>query len=200
MPYALVLFFHLGGAVVTFMGVGTLFFSTVALRRARRTEEVLSLAWIFEMGTMLGFAGILVVAASGLYLAWTVWGLGRSWVLVAIAASVLMSPVWPVIVVPRIERVIHEARSSPAGPVSPALAAHLNDPVAKLGALAVIGVLVGLVFLMTLKPPLTGSIAAMLVSIAVCLLLGLPSIGKAVGGAVTAMVELERKNNPLYRS
>lgn len=200
MPYALVLFFHLVGAVATFVGVGALFFSALALRRARRTEEVLSLAWIYEMSTMLGLAGILAVAASGLYMAWTVWGLRRGWVLVAIAAFVLMAPVGPVIVGPRIERVIHEARSSPAGPVSLPLAAHLKDPMAKLGVLAIIGDLVGIVFVMTLKPPLVGSIAAVLVSVAVCLLLGLPSIGKAVGGAITAMAELERKNNPLYRS
>ena len=198
MTYRIVLFLHVAGAIATFIGVAGWFFAVVAMRRVQRTSEVSSLAWIYEMAGVIGLTGILVVAASGLYMAATVWGLSRDWVLVAIAAFAFMAPVGPLMVSPRIELVIQLARKSGEGPPPAELAARQKDPIPKLGLLAVIGDLVGIVFIMTFKPGLVGSVAAVLVGVAFFELLGLPAIGKSLSAAVDAVARLER-NNPLYR-
>lgn len=198
MTYRIVLFFHLAGAIATFVGVGGWFFAVATMRRVRRVAEVSRLAWIYEMAGAIGLTGILVVAASGVYMAPTVWGLSRDWVLVAIAAFAFMAPVGPLIVSPRIELMIQLARKSGEGPPPPELAARQNDPIPKLGLLAVIGDLLGIVFIMTFKPGLVGSVAAVLVGVAFFALLGLPAIGKSLSAAVDAVARLER-NNPLYR-
>ena len=168
------------------------------LRRVRRTEAVGGLVRMYEMAAALGLTGILLVAAAGLYMAATVWGFDRGWVEVGIFAFALMAPVGPLVVMPRFERINQKALSAGEGPLTSELAALVKDPVPKLGMLAILGDLCGIVFVMTLKPPLAESIAAVIVSISLGLLLGLPWIGKATSGTIEAFMNLER-NNPYYR-
>ena len=165
MNYRIVLFLHLAGAITSFAGVGVWFFAALAVRRVRRAEQVASLASIYEMGGALTLVGVVVVAASGLGMALTVWGLGVAWVQVGIGAFALMAPVGPFIGSPRIARLIEAAQTLDDGPLSPALMARVNDPLPKVGLLVVLGDLAGIVFIMTVKPSLTGSILAVVVSV-----------------------------------
>jgi predicted integral membrane protein DUF2269 len=196
--YRIVLFLHLAGAVATFVGVGVSFLAALTVRRVRRTEEIKSLALIYEMGAALALVGVAVVAASGLGMALTVWGLGVGWVQVAIGAFALMAPVGPLVVGPRIELLIEAARGLEDGPLPPALMARVNDPLPKFGLLVVMGDLAGIVFIMTVKPSLTASILAVVAFVALGAVLALPAVGRVVSGAVDALARLER-SNPLYR-
>lgn len=198
MTYPIVLFLHLAGAVATFVGIGAWFLAALAVRRVRRTEEIRSLASIYEMGGIVALLGIVVVAASGLYMALTVWSLRVGWVQVGIGAFALMAPVGPLIVSPRIELLIRAARRFGDGPLPPALMARVNDPLPKFGLLVVIGDLAGIVFIMTVKPSLTGSIVAVIAFVGLGAALALPAIGRVVSGALDALARLER-SNPLYR-
>lgn len=197
--YRAVLFLHLVGAVATFVGIGAWFFAALALRRVRRVEEVMSLAPIYEMGGVLAVIGIVVVAVAGLDLALTAWSLQVGWIQVAIGAFVVMAPVGSVFVGPRIGRLIEEARRAEHGPLSPALRARAHDPVLKLALLTVMGDLVGIVFIMTVKPSFAGSILAVVGFIGLGAALALPSIGRLVSGGVDALARLEQRSNPLYR-
>ncbi len=196
--YRIVLFVHLAGAVATFVGVGAWFFAAVTARRVRRIEEVRSLASIYEMSGVLAIIGIVVVAASGLDLALTVWSLEVGWIQVAIAAFALMAPVGPLVVGPRIERLIRAARGADDGPLSPPLQAHVHDPLPKVGMLLVIGDLVGIVFIMTTKPSFIGSILAVVAFIGLGAVLSLPAVGRLVSSGVEVLARLEQ-SNPLYR-
>ena len=198
MSYPIVLFLHLAGAIATFAGVGAWFLAALAVRRVRRTEQVASLASIYETGGALALVGVLVVAASGLGMAVTVWGLGVGWVQVGIGAFALMAPVGPFIVGPRIALLIRTAQTLEDGPLLRTLTARVNDPLPKLGLLVVIGDLAGIVFIMTVKPSLTGSILAVLASVALGAALAHPAVGRAFSGAVDALSRLEQ-SNPLYR-
>lgn len=96
----------------------------------RRAQK---LASIYEMGATLALTGILVIAASGLDMAPTVWGLSAGWIQVATGAFVVMAPVGPLIVGPRIELFIREARELGEGQVSAGLSGHTKGPVIKVG-------------------------------------------------------------------
>ncbi len=192
------LFLHVLGAITTFVGVGALFFGIVALRRARRVEEILILAPIYQMGAALGLLGILVVAATGLSLALTTWSLRVGWIQVAIGAFAVLAPVGPLVIAPRLEHIIRGARIAAEGPLPPALLAQQGDPVPKLGLHLIVGDLVGIVFLMTIKPSFGGSIVAILASIGLGLTLALPQIGKATSTLVESFARLE-ESSPLYR-
>jgi hypothetical protein len=196
--YRLVLFLHLAGAVATFTGVGAIFLAALTVRRVQRAEEVRSLASIYEMGAALGLVGIFTVAASGLYMALTVWGLSTGWVQVAIGAFALLAPVGPLIVGPRIELLMRAARGLEDGPLSPGLTARVTDPLPKLGLLMIMGDLSGIVFIMAVKPSLTGSILAIVAFVGLGAALALPPVGRVASGAVDALARLER-SSPLYR-
>lgn len=196
--YQATVFLHVAGAITTFVGVGAWFFGIVALRRARRVEEVRILAPIYEMGGAVALLGIVVVAVTGLDLAVSVWGLGSGWIQVAIGAFALLSPVGPLVIAPRLERIIREARRVSDGPVSASLMARQTDPALKLGVHAIVGDLVGIVFLMTTKPSFSASIVAVITFIGVALLVALPPVGKAASAAVDILARLEA-SNPLYR-
>ncbi len=196
--YLAVLFVHVAAAMTTFVGIGAWFVTIVGLRRAQRGEEATILTPIFQVGGAVGVAGIAILALAGLYLALTTWGLQVGWIQVAIGAFALPAPVGPLIVAPRIERMLREARMSADGPFSPAMLARLHDPVPKLGLHIIFGDLVGIVFLMTTKPSFIGSIIAIVVFIAVSLGLALPPVGKVVWASVERFASLE-ESSPIYR-
>jgi Predicted integral membrane protein (DUF2269) len=196
--YRIVLFLHVAGAAATFAGVGAWFFAAVLIRRSSRVEEVRSLASLYEMGGVLAVIGILVVAASGLDMALTVWSLRVGWIQVALVAFVLLAPIGPFVIGRRIELLIAEARQAGDGPLPPRLRARADDPVPKVGLLVIIGDLAGIVFLMTVKPSFGGSVLAILVFIGLGAVLAVPAVGRAVSVAVDTFARME-ESNPLYR-
>ncbi len=198
MNYSIFLFLHLAGVITTFVGVGAWFFAAVAVRRARRVEELMSLAWIYEMGAAIAIIGSLTVAASGLDMALSVWSLRVGWVQVGIGAFALLTPVGPLVVGPRIARLIRAARESDGGPLSPALIARVKDPLPKVALMVLMGDLAGIVFIMTVKPSFTGSVLAVVGFVALGAALAHPAVGRMSSGAIDALARLE-ESNPLYR-
>lgn len=194
----IVLFLHVAGAIATVAGVAAWFFAAVLLRRVARVEDVRRLAPLYEMGGALALIGILVVAASGLDLALTVWSLRVGWILVAIGAFALLAPVGPFLISPRIELLIAEARRAGDGPLPPMLRARVNDSLPKAGLLVILGDLTGIVFLMTVKPSLGGSVLAVLAFIGLGSVLALPPVGTVVTRGLDIFARLER-SSPLYR-
>lgn len=77
-----------------------------------------------------------------------------------------------------IELLIRVARRLRDGPLSPALMARVNDPLPKFGLLVVMGDLAGIVFIMTVKASLTGSILAVVAFAGLGAALALPAIGR----------------------
>jgi len=197
--YRALLLLHLAGVISIFVGVGGWFFAALTLRGAQRVEDVRSLALIYEMGVVVALVGILVVAASGLYMALAYWSLRVGWIQVAIGAFALMAPVGPLVVAPRIERLILAVRGADESLLSPALRARVQDPVPKVGQLVVMGDLAGIVSIMTIKPSFLGSILVIVAFTGLGALLSLPVVGSVVLGGVEALARLEQSRNPLYR-
>ncbi len=196
--YQIALFVHVAAAMAAFVGVGAWFSVILALRRAGRVAEVVILAPIFRMGGVVGVTGIVILGVVGLYMAFSTGSVGTGWIQVAIGAFAVLSPVGPLLVAPRIERVFREARLAEDDRLSPALAARLHDPVPKLALHAIFGDLVGIVFVMTAKPSFIGSIVAVAVFIVVGLVLALPLVGQATWAFVDGFANLE-ESSPVYR-
>lgn len=180
--YPMVLFLHVVGAICVFAGVGVLVFGTQALRWAKDVEQVRALARPLVAGRKIGFeqisaidvvtlGGILVVAATGLYMGLAVWGWQSAWVKVAIVSFALMAPVGPAVINPRLHAIAMAADQLLDGPVTEPLRALVSDPVLGAALQALAFWLLGLVFLMTNKPPLGESVLAM----SVALVIGLAS-------------------------
>jgi len=112
-------------------------------------------------------ASLGLILVTGLYMTATTWG-PRGWILVALASLVLLA------VVGALGTGIRMARIGPAvgrssGPLSDELKAGLRDPVLVTSIRTRVALVLGIVFLMTVKP----SAVASLVVIAIAAVIGM---------------------------
>ncbi len=184
--YTIALFLHVSGAIGYFAGIGTWLFILVGLRRAQRVEQVRALVNMIGLsGPFTGISALLILV-TGFFMALTAWSLRTGWIAVALISLVLMVPSSAALIEPRRRAIDRLAREEPDGPLSQALERRTHDPVLGTALQTVAALLLGIVFLMTTKPSLTGSLIVM----AVALALGLAS-GVLVSRAARTQVQSE---------
>jgi len=160
---------HIVGAIGYFLGIGLWLFILLSWRRTQCVEQVRSLLHLNDLSAPFAAASAVLLLGTGLSLALTAWSLLTSWILVALI-SLLMVPTSATLIAPRRSAIVKQlAREAPGGELSRALERHLDDPVLATVCTTVAALLLGLVFLMTTKPNLVGSLIVMVVA----LLLGL---------------------------
>lgn len=170
--YTIVLFVHIIGAIGYFLSIGSWLFILVGLRRAQRVEEVRALMHVNDLSGPFGDGSGLVLLIAGLYLALSAWSLLTSWILVALISLILILSTNAALIGPRRSALVKQLeRSAPEGEISLALSQHIHDPVLWATSQTTAVLLLGIVFLMTTKPDLGGSLIVM----AVALVLGLLS-------------------------
>src|SRR5437667_9147576 len=167
--YSIALFLHVSGAIGYFVGMGTWLFGLATIQRAQRVEQVRSLVQLVGLSGPLFGISVLLLLAAGLYMALTAWSLLTSWIMIGLISLVLLAPLGTAFLEPR-RRVIDQlARKAPDGPLPEELERCIRDPILLTAPQALTALLLGVVFLMTTKPSLVGSIIVM----AVVLVLGL---------------------------
>lgn len=188
MIYTIVLFLHVSGAIGYFISMGAWLFGLAALRRVQRVEQVRVLTHlIMRLGPLFGVS-VLLLLATGLYMAITAWSLLTGWILVALISLILIAPLGTVFIEPRRSAIDRLAQEAPDGPLSRELERRTHDPVLLTALQTVTILLLGIVFLMTNKPSLIGSLIVM----AVALVLGLASgvfVSRAMGIPGQGMAE-----------
>jgi hypothetical protein len=173
--YSLMLFLHVCGDIGIFIGIGAQLLGLMALRRTTRVEQARAIAGLMSLSDPISIVSALVTIAAGLYLALTVWGLQTGWIAVALVSLiVLLPPLMAGVVEPRMRAIVTMAKEAPDGPLPATLDARIHDPLLGTALQTVVAVVLGIVFLMTNKPPLAGSVAAMVVALALGLASGLP--------------------------
>lgn len=169
--YTIALFFHVSGAIGYFVAMGIWLVGLAGIRRARRVEQVRVLTdLVGRIGPLFGIS-VLLILVSGLYMAITAWGLLTAWIAVALVSLVLIAPLGTAAIEPRRRAIARLAEATPDGPLSEALARRTHDPVLLTALQTVTALLLGIVFLMTNKPELTGALLTM----AIALVVGLAS-------------------------
>lgn len=171
-PYDLALFIHITGAIGVFIGVSTWLFVAVALRRARQVAQIRTLSSFIQPTGILTIASLLLLGVAGFYMALTTWGGQTSWIIVATISFALLAPFGALLIDPRLRAVGKMAAAAPDGALPTALAARIRDPLVGVGLCLYVGVLLGIVFLMTNKPPLATSISVIVVAVALGLVGG----------------------------
>ncbi len=170
--YSVVLFLHVCGAIGIFIGVGLQLFSLMALRRARRVEQVQAIIWLITLSDRVSTGSAVLTIAAGLYMALTVWGLQTGWIAVTLASlAVLLGPLLAGIIEPRMRVIVAMSQAAADGPLPATLRAHIYDPVLGTALQTVTAVILGIVFLMTNKP----SFGAAILVMGIFLMLGLAS-------------------------
>jgi hypothetical protein len=158
--YTVALFIHIVGAIGAFIGVSVWLFAALALRRARSVGQVRALTGLIQPSGVLAVVSILLLGVAGLYMAVTVWGEQATWIVVATVAFLLLAPFGALVIDPRLRAIAKAAATAPEGPLSAALAKCANSPLVGIWLSIYLAVLLGIVFVMTNKPPLVDSIIA----------------------------------------
>ncbi len=170
--YTIVLFLHVSAAIGYFIAMGAWLLSLTMLRRAQRVEQVRILTQLTgRLGPLFGIS-VLLLLATGLYMAITAWSLLTGWIIVALISLILVAPLGTVFSEPRRRASERLAREAPDGPLPPSLEQHTHDPVLLTALQTVTILLLGIVFLMTNKPSLIVSIIVMAVALAPGLISG----------------------------
>jgi hypothetical protein len=170
--YNIVMFVHVIGAIGYFLSIGISLVILVGLRRAQRVEQVRALIHLNNLSGPFGAGSAVVLLAAGLYLALTAWSLLTGWILVSLISLIVIVLTTAVLIAPRRSALVAQlAHEAPDGALSLALSQRLHDPVLLATFQTVAALLLGIVFLMTTKLELVGSLIVM----AVALVLGLIS-------------------------
>ena len=166
MLYHIALFVHVSGAVLFFIGLGLNWLGLNRLRRAERVEQVREMSALLHMLRPLFPISVVLLLSGGLYMTITVWGFTLAW----LDAALVMLPALPILG-PRVNgrrltRIRQAALTQPDGPLSAGLRAQTTDPVLVYWSRLVALLGCWMVFLMTIKPDLPGTLAALGVALA----------------------------------
>ncbi|HEU5369200.1 MAG TPA: DUF2269 family protein [Ktedonobacterales bacterium] len=170
--YTLALFAHILGVIGLFVGLSFTLASALRLRRARTVAQVRAETTFGGAQRVLIVASSLLLLAAGIYMTVTAWDSDPPWILVSLAALLVMGVLGGGVSGRRLSAIEKAAAAEDeAGSISPALKRQLADPVL-LTAMQTTGMIgLGVVFLMTAKPDLIGS----LIALAAALVLGVVS-------------------------
>jgi hypothetical protein len=158
--YSIALFLHVVGALLVFV---TLTVEGIALRQLRRAttiEAAQAAAASLRLNRIVGPLSALGVLVPGLYMTATTWG-WVAWIVVALVAYVAIAVLGAVngIRIQALER-------------SQELLAGIRNPIFLISWLTRVGIALGIVFLMTVKPAAAAAVLAMLLAAAVGAALG----------------------------
>jgi hypothetical protein len=169
--YTLVLFIHILGVIGLFVGLSFLWAGVLRLRRARTVAEVRAGTRLAGSQRILLLVSSLLVLAAGVYLVEAAWQWETPWILLSLATLVVIGVLNSAISARRLATIEKAVADDAGGLLPPTVQRQLADPVL-LTSVQTAGMLgLGVVFLMTVKPDLVGS----LITLVVALVLGVVS-------------------------
>jgi hypothetical protein len=171
--YLIVKLIHILGALGFFIALGVEWLSLSQARNATSSEQVRERLQISHSAQRLGPLSMLTILISGIYMMATLWH-GVPWLIIALGALILMVVVGIALTGPRMAA-IGRALTTEHGPVSPSLRDLLNNSLLWLSIDLRVSIALGIVFLMTLKPELLGSLITIVVAIILGLAFSLPA-------------------------
>lgn len=173
--YSVALFLHIVGALGLFVALGLEWASLLSLRRAANAEQAReSLKLSTPLGRLYGFSW-LAILIPGLYMAGTAWR-GVAWTIIALAAVVVLAVLGAVLTGRRMAP-IGKSLASVSGSLPPTLRQQMDDPLLWASLRVRTAIALGIVFLMSIKPDLVGSLIAMTVAVVIGLVFSLPARG-----------------------
>ncbi|TME53795.1 MAG: hypothetical protein E6I60_08495 [Chloroflexi bacterium] len=174
--YHLVLFLHILGA---FGLIAALTFEAIGLRGLRRaTQREDALMWLGLSRTVqrLAPASLGVILVTGLYMTATSWG-ARGWILVALAGLVAVAVIGGLLTGVRMAR-LGPAVGRASSPLSNELRSALRDPTLLTSIRVRLALVIGIAFLMSVKPSLAISLVVVVLAAAIGLFASLVGAGR----------------------
>lgn len=172
--HTILVFVHVVSAIILAGGTFISLFGLIALRRAQRAEEVRSVLGLLKLSEPLSALTLVVTPVAGLIMTINVWGWQNGWINVALGSmAFLLLPVGAITGTRRyaIAKLITKL---PDGALPEAVEQRLHDPLLGTAGYLMVALIIGIEFLMTIRPALEGSLFAIAVSFAIGVAASLP--------------------------
>jgi hypothetical protein len=158
--YSAVLFIHVVSAIGLFIALAAEGAIVFRIRSAQSVEEARFFIRVFQRLRIVAIPSFLGVLVGGMYLA-SKWGRGFFWIALALGATLLIMLIGGFVTGIRIARLKKVLSSAENDVPSEALSAMTNETALLLSYGLRVGLGLGIVFLMTAKPDLLGSLGAL---------------------------------------
>lgn len=182
--YTLLLFTHILGVLGLFIGMSLQWVSALQLRRARTLSQARErVALARGAGRFSPIAGVLVLGA-GIAMMVMRWELTTPWIMVSLLAIVLMMVASMGVAARRIKairRALAQESGSADDPLPLKLTRLTHNPALWVATQLAAALALGIVFMMTVKPDIAGS----LLTLAVALALGAAAGGASFGAGIS---------------
>jgi hypothetical protein len=161
--YSIILFIHVLAAMGVAAAISLLIYGEVMAQKAQSPAELRSVAEK-EARTAIALKALVpVLALTGLYMAWAAWSLIAAWVILALVTLAYLAISGPLLFGRRMQRAVDAAAA--AGSITPEVRDILDNPMFTVMKDTRIALLVMLIYLMTVKPGLVGTLAALVAAL-----------------------------------
>lgn len=171
MMYHIALFAHITGVLIYFVGVGVEIMVLRGLRRARTVEQVRMWLQTTQGTRKLFRLSTVLILVAGIYMTISVWGIWTPWINVAFVVLIIFNALGPLVNGRRYKAIGHAigafARAAAGDEITADLEGRIHDPVLRTSVHVMAAASLGIVFLMTVKPDLFGSLATMAATVVV---------------------------------
>jgi hypothetical protein len=154
--YSIFLFLHIVGVLGFFVSLGLEWTGLRQLRNTLMPEQVRVWMGILKSTRGVGFVSMLTTVITGIYMILTDWGL-VSWITVTIGALILVILLSMALTGPRMAA-IGQVLATEKGTLSKTFQSATNHPLLWISIQTRVAIALGIVFLKTTKPGLTGSL------------------------------------------
>ena len=162
--YRLVLFLHLCALLGAIGTAALLHFAEARLRAAGTVAAVRMWARLIQRGAKVFPLALLVLLATGAYLVDQRWTWGSGWVDASLVGVGVLFVVGAAVIGGRSRALRRELADAPDGAVPARLAQIAREHVGGIASWTNTGLALGIVFVMTTKPALAGSLAALVIA------------------------------------
>jgi len=171
--YSNVLFVHIASALALFLGYGLEWTVSALLRHASTTDQARAWLRVYRVSPPVSGVALAILILSGGWLSAMTSGMNQGWLIASVAGILVALLIGFALILPRV-RAIRGALAETNEALSPEALLQLQN--AALPALVRVRMMlaVGIVYLMTAKPPLGASLVVLAVAMVVGVLLAAP--------------------------
>ena len=165
--YSLALFAHIVGVLGLFIAIGLVWISILWLQQAHTTAQVRERINLASIQERLLPASSALILLAGIYMTVNAWGWTTPWIDFSLAALVVMSTLGGAVINRRLKaiRIASSTAEALAGSIPTELKRQITDSVLWTAVQANGFIGLGVVFLMTAKPGLVGSLVTLVVAL-----------------------------------
>jgi hypothetical protein len=177
--YKIVLFLHIFGVVLMFAAVGITLSTMAAMLVSKETKTIrIWSSWAVKMDGILPLS-VVFVLLPGLYLVFTAWGWKFAWVNTSLILLLAMTFAGPIINLRRLKAILHLANTETNSSPSSELLGKVRDRTLWNSVSVMCMFLVGIIYLMTVKPGMSGSFLTLVITFILGLIMAKSLLGLA---------------------